>query len=108
MNKLSLAENLSTNAAGQDIGLFDQALSENQKKKLAKDPFIKKTEMKKIAKTDGLGGTPADGSSYSGIVDGYRDNKSFVEEGYSPENPQSGFAKNFQRKMKCSHKTSKK
>lgn len=116
MRKYAIAAGIGSNSAGNDITLFENNKvditpmntpeTEDPKKLVKKDVFMRKY-LKKTAKADGLGGTPVDGGSYSGMIDGYRDNKSFTEEGYSPDSPK-GFSNNFQRKANVHRKLRKK
>jgi hypothetical protein len=116
MNKYAIAAGLGSNSAGNDITLFENNKQditpmnspedEDPKKLIKKDVFMRRY-LKKTAKADGLGGTSAEDGSYSGFVDGYRDNKSYVEDGYSPESPK-GFVNNFQRKQDVHRKLRKK
>ena len=102
MKKVSVAENLGTLLSGQDIQLFDQPFAENQKKLMDKDSFfgrVAKKKMLKRASIDGLGESPTN-SSYSGIVDAFRDNK--------PSQSTEGFTGNFEGRSNVHKKLRKK
>jgi hypothetical protein len=115
MKKISIAANLGSNSAGNDITVFENSKvditpmntpeQDDPKKLIKKDVFMRKY-LKKTAKADGMGGS-SDSGSYSGLVDSYRDNSSYSENGYSPDSPK-GFVNNFQRKKDVHIKLRKK